>query len=495
MNEKFDGYVVYYNGANKEQAFGIVSDDYECKATSDYIPSRLKDFLIHIEDRNFYKHNGIDFKGVARAFIENVKAKKIVQGGSSITQQLARNILKDNKKSFSRKIRETIKALEIESRYSKEEILNLYFNNVYFGKNLRGIRAAGLYYFDKEVDKLTQIQLLTLLTILRGPNYYLSSPEKITKRFQLLNRTLYDHKVISKSRFQKNLKTNINLGTNKLQTIKNNAIPFITENINKSGKKIKSTIDNDIQSFAKKVVLDSIYPVSIVAIRNKRVIAFASSYGTDYPFISKSNVGSTLKPFLYCHLRDCGISQTEKFNAFQNELNWNVREVRQIKPLMSLEEALFYSNNNTFINACHKNNIETSLAYLSSNFNKDRFDFFPSSILGATKNGISLYELALTYSNFFSNGNLSESKKECLNILNKIANDKLGFKVENVFLKTGTTNENKERYALLGNPDITFAILRNENLINDESKEGGFMTQISRSFYSMFYTKRNYKWI
>ena len=121
--------------------------------------------------------------------------------------------------------------------------------------------------------------------------------------------------------------------------------------------------------------------------------------------------------------------------------------------------------------------------------------FFLSSILGASKNGISLYELAFAYSSFFAPNKINESKIECLEILNRIFSKKLGFTVKNAFLKTGTTNDNKERFAILGNPELTFAVLRNENSINDESKEGGFMNQISRSFYSLFKSNNNYVWI
>ncbi len=115
--------------------------------------------------------------------------------------------------------------------------------------------------------------------------------------------------------------------------------------------------------------------------------------------------------------------------------------------------------------------------------------------MGATKKGISLFELASAYSSFFSLKNLTDSRKECLIILNKIFIDKLGFTVENAFLKTGTTNDNKERFAILGNPELTFAVLRNENAINDESKEGGFMKEISRNFSKFFKINKNYLWI
>lgn len=495
MIKELEGYVIYCKDSYKDVPFGVVSENYECKASTDYSPDRLKKLLVQIEDKRFYHHNGIDFKGITRALIENVKAGKIVQGGSTITQQLARNILNDNSKTITRKIRETVKAIQLERKYSKDEILQLYFNNVYFGKNLRGIRAAGLYYFGKDIERLNQTELLYLLTILRGPNYYLKRPELAIKRYNFLSNTLLQKKLISKGRSQRNIQAKLQLKENQLQNIKSATIPYISEQTNSNKKKILSTIEIETQNFVKEFVLNSKYPVSIIAIKNNKVVAFSSSYGTDYPFISRSNVGSTLKPFLYCHLRDNGITQLEKFDAVKNELNWDVREVAYYKPELNLDEALYCSNNNVFINAANKTNIENSLIFLAKTLNRDQIDFYPSSILGATRSGISLFELASTYYNFFLPNNLTESKMECLSILNKIFADKLGFKIENAFLKTGTTNDNKERFAVLGNPELTFAILRNENSINDESKEGGFMHQIARSFYSYFKKQYNYKWI
>jgi len=495
MKNELDGYVIYCKDSDRETPLGVVSDSYDCKAVSDYVPSRLKNFLVEIEDRRFYKHNGIDFKGISRALIENIKAGSIVQGGSTISQQLARNIIRDTRKTITRKVRETIKAIQIEKQFSKDEILDLYFNNVYFGKNIWGLRAAGLFYFGKEVEKLTQSELLYLLTILRGPNYYSKRPDITLKRYKTINNILYDRKVISKSRFQKNAKSKPNITETKLSNIKNASIPFISNQIDTKRKTIKTSIDLKTQEFAKRFVTESKYPVSIIALRKGKVIGFASSYGTDYPFISKSNVGSTLKPFLYCHLRNNGVSEFEKFDAYKNILNWEVREVGYYKTQLNIQEALFYSNNNAFLNAASQTGIESNLKFLSDTFKKPETDFYPSSILGATKNGISLFELALTYSNYFNPDNLTEIKTECLTILNRIFYEKLGLKIENAFLKTGTTNDNKERYAILGNADLTFAVLRNENEINDESKEGGFMNQISRNITSMFKPNMNFAWI
>jgi penicillin-binding protein 1A len=495
MKYELEGYVIYSKDSDKEMPLGVVSENYDCQALSDYIPTHLKKFLVEIEDKRFYRHNGIDLKGVTRAFFENLKAGQIVQGGSTISQQLARNIIRDSRKSVTRKFRETIKAIQIENQFSKDEILNLYFNNVYFGKNIWGLRSAGLHYFSKEVEKLTQTELLYLLTILRGPNYYTKRPEITQKRYNVINNILLERKLISKSRFQKNIKSKLTISETQLSIFKNAAIPFIANRIDEKRKSVISSIDYKTQEFVKKFVTESKYPVSIIALRKGKIIGFASSYGTDYPFISKSNVGSTLKPFLYCHLRENGISQFERFDALKNNLDWEVREVGFYNTNLNISEALLFSNNNSFLNAVSKVGFETNLQFLSKIFNKPESDFFPSSVLGATKCGISLYELALGYYNYFNPISLTNIKTECLSILNQVFYEKLGFKIENAFLKTGTTNDNKERYAILGKGDLVYAILRNENELNDESKEGGFLKQISRSITSMFKTNKNFGWI
>jgi penicillin-binding protein 1A len=486
MKSEHDGFVIYCQEAKRKIPIGVVSEEFECMAMTDYIPNRVKKFVVEIEDKRFYNHSGIDFRGIIRALVKNIQAGKIVQGGSTITQQLARNIIKDNDKTILRKLKEVFKAVQIERKYSKDEILKLYFNYVYFGKNLRGIRSAGLYYFEKEVDKLSQPELLYLLAILRGPNYYIGRPEITMARYMLISNSLHKRELISRSRNEKNLKTTIKLKNNYLQSVKSVTVPFIAKLTDNKQKKIVSTIDLRFQKFAIQFVSDSKYPVSIIALRKNKVVAFFSSYGTDYPFISKSNVGSTLKPFLYCYLRDNGVSKFEKFNAYRNDMNWEVREVAHYKSQLNLQEALFFSNNNSFLNAANKVGVESSLKFLARVFNRTEAEFYPSSILGATRNGITLYELALAYSTFFTKNCLTESKIECLSILNRVFVEKLDFKIENAFLKTGTTNNNKERFAILGNADLTFALLRNENAINDKSKEVGFMNQISRSFSSLF---------
>ncbi len=136
------------------------------------IPDFLKEAVIAVEDRRFYKHWGVDFTGILRAFWVNFRSGEIVQGGSTITQQLARNLFLTTEKTLSRKIREAILALEIERTYSKDEILEMYFNQVYFGAGAYGIEAAAQTYFGKHASELTLDEGTLLAGIPRWPSRY-----------------------------------------------------------------------------------------------------------------------------------------------------------------------------------------------------------------------------------------------------------------------------------------------------------------------------------
>lgn len=492
--KEIDGFVIYNKSDSKTKAFAVVSDDHECNAKYAHLPSQFKEFIVPIEDKRFFEHNGVDFKGISRALIRNFLNLKILEGGSTISQQLARNILRDNKKTISRKIKETIKAINLENKFSKDEILDLYFNNVYFGKNLRGVRTASIFYFDKELEGLNKAEILYLITILRGPNFYGNNIERAFNRMKILSNLLYKNQTINLNQLSKINNKKLSIVENKIIPISKKAIPFITENINFNKKKIVSTVISKYQSFANQIVIGSKYPLSVVIIKNKKVVGFSSYYGTDYPFVFKSNVGSTLKPFIYYLAKKHGIDNSEKFDAYSNNLNWDVREANFTKSSLNLDEALFHSNNNSFINISTRIGLTETLNFLSKILSIPSNELFQSTILGATKNGISLYEIGMLYNQFFTD-NRDKEKQMLMKVLNRIFKAKTNIEIEDVFLKTGTTNDNNERLAIIHEADITFAFLRNENPENDYSKEGNFITSIKNTLISFFKTPKEHKWI
>ncbi|MCI4679561.1 penicillin-binding protein 1A [Rhodoblastus acidophilus] len=136
------------------------------------IPKLVKEAFVSAEDKNFYHHHGIDPEGVVRAVMVLLQGTRHVQGASTITQQVAKNFLLTNERSFNRKIKEALLSLRIEQAYSKDRILELYLNEIYLGLGNYGIAAAALNYFDKSVNELTLAEAAYLAGLPKGPNNY-----------------------------------------------------------------------------------------------------------------------------------------------------------------------------------------------------------------------------------------------------------------------------------------------------------------------------------
>lgn len=136
------------------------------------VPPHVRQAFIATEDPRFYHHSGIDISGIIRAAYQNLRAGRVVQGGSTITQQLAKQLFLDSEKTLSRKVREALLALQIERRYSKDEILSIYLNQVYLGSGAYGVEAAANRYFGKSVGELTLGEAAVLGGLPAAPNKY-----------------------------------------------------------------------------------------------------------------------------------------------------------------------------------------------------------------------------------------------------------------------------------------------------------------------------------
>ncbi len=136
------------------------------------IPETFIDALIAAEDNRFFSHFGFDVVGITRAAIKNVQARRVVQGGSTLTQQAAKNLFKRQDRSFQAKMKELIYALRLEYHYSKEQILEFYANQFFVSGNGLGLGVAARYYFDKEPEELTLIESAYIAASVKRPNYY-----------------------------------------------------------------------------------------------------------------------------------------------------------------------------------------------------------------------------------------------------------------------------------------------------------------------------------
>lgn len=148
------------------------------------VPPILPKSLVLVEDRRFYNHNGVDPRAISRAVIANLRAGRVVQGGSTITQQLVKNFYLDGRQTFARKINEAIMALLVESHFGKREILETYINEVYLGQDgnraIHGFGLGSLFYFNKPLGELQPHEMALLIALVKGPSYY--DPRRHPKR-------------------------------------------------------------------------------------------------------------------------------------------------------------------------------------------------------------------------------------------------------------------------------------------------------------------------
>lgn len=162
-------FIFLKDSVDRKVASIVSKKDY---VTIDKIPDNLKQAVVSIEDNRFYSHHGFDVEGIARASLVNLQYGRIEEGASTITQQLVKNLFLSQEQTFDRKAEELLLALDMEARYSKDEILELYLNTIYFGSNYYGIRQASIGYFGKEPSKLILPEAAMLAGLPNAPSLY-----------------------------------------------------------------------------------------------------------------------------------------------------------------------------------------------------------------------------------------------------------------------------------------------------------------------------------
>jgi len=231
------------------------------------IPKQLIDAFIAAEDSRFYKHKGIDLVSIARAFFKNLEAGTIVQGGSTITQQVTKSFLLTSEKTYERKIREAILAYKIESYLNKNEILYLYLNQIYLGHGAYGVEAAAQNYFNKSVKDLNLAECAILAGLPQAPSKY--SPfhhfEKAKARQIYVLNQMVDKQYITKEEAAAAIEYDLNIMARKNLYIEE--IPYYTEYVRNyveekygrdmlytQGLKIETLVNLDLQKIAREEV-------------------------------------------------------------------------------------------------------------------------------------------------------------------------------------------------------------------------------------------------
>ena len=247
---------ILYSNGNELKNYGNTNTDINNYAE---FPLYLIDSLVATEDRKFFKHHGFDYLGIGRAMVSNIKAGYFKQGGSTITQQLSKMILKNNKKTLKRKVQELMLSIQLERKLTKEQILTMYLNKAYFGAGKYGISEAARFYFNKKVYQLNLEESAMLIGLLKAPSKYSpqNNPALSKERTNQIIKNMYNAKFLSKEEYTNYLNTYfasiIDATINSVETL-NQELYFaewiksqLNDYTDKKNIEIKTTLDQKIQ--------------------------------------------------------------------------------------------------------------------------------------------------------------------------------------------------------------------------------------------------------
>ena len=304
--------------------------------------------VIAAEDRDFYKHNGVSFRGIVRAAWANVTGGGVVQGGSTITQQYVKQaVLQDPERTVTRKVKEAVLAIKLERRYSKREILGFYLNTIYLGRGSYGFEAAAESYFAKDADELKLGEAAFLAGIIPAPERYQpdENQELARSRRDAVLRSMVDEGFVTQARADKAMRKKVKLAEGVTVEIENENAAYFLEWVRKKylypkygpelftrGFKIHTTLDLDMQAMAEEAVSSILTEpedpqaalVSMTPRGEIRALVGSSrhfdsvkrargfNYATDLP---GRQAGSSFKPFTLATAIGEGISPESRFSG------------------------------------------------------------------------------------------------------------------------------------------------------------------------------------
>jgi penicillin-binding protein 1A len=305
------------------------------------IPDYVKKAFISVEDIRFYNHPGVDLIGISRALWHDIKAGGIVEGGSTITQQLARMLFLKPDRNIKRKIKEAALSIQIEKQYTKDEILGIYLNQAYFGTRAYGIEAASQTYFGKLATNLTIAEAALLASMPKAPSSYspFKKPQKSKERRTMVLKEMLNHKFITTAQYEEAVKTPLPLTPHFrkydapyfIETLRQNLEARYGNELYTSGYKIYSTIDSTMQQIAEESVERGISSIekrvrpgieaALIAIdmrtgHIKAMVGGADFWKNQFNRATQAlrQPGSAFKPFVYVTAIENGMTPEETIN-------------------------------------------------------------------------------------------------------------------------------------------------------------------------------------
>ncbi|WMS93802.1 penicillin-binding protein 1B [Pseudoalteromonas sp. HL-AS2] len=411
----------------------------------DKFPAMLKDTLLVVEDRNFYQHHGVSVFSILRALYSNIRAGRTVQGGSTLTQQLAKNIYLTRERSLTRKINEAFIALILDYRYSKDQILEAYLNEVYLGQSYnQGVHGMGLaaeFYFSKPVDELEYDQIALLVAMVKGPSYY--NPrryeERTMERRDLVLRLMVEDKLLSTNEYRAALKRPLNIAPMKASLQK--SYPGYLELVNRELKQLlpdQNVLDAGVRVFTyfdlqKQTAMEESIQASLpylekrpntraleaamisVNVEKGGVSALVSGRDVRYSGFNrvldtKRNIGSLVKPAVYLSalqlphynlatlLDDSPVQVTNEQGKVWQPENYD----RQFRGAIPLYKAFSRSINIPAVNLGLDVGVDKVANTLRGLGAQGRINEYPSLLLGALE--MSSFEVAQLYTTIAADG-------------------------------------------------------------------------------------------
>lgn len=411
----------------------VINNKYSNNIDINKIDSKYISYILEIEDKSFYKHNGININSTIRAIYNNL-FNNYTSGGSTITQQMIKNIYLNNNKTIKRKVNEFLLAYKLDRLFSKEEILSDYLASIYFGNNIYGLANASRYYYNKEYYNLNDLELISFIALWNSPSIYSNNIDKWNEKKNSIVNILFNNGLLNDIEYNK-LLIPIKLDIN-INYIPSNRLFFIDQVMKEfnSLNKINSKYDiYYIYTDYKKELenINSKYQFSmLVTNKNGYIITSIGNnnyYNSSYSICmnSKRDIGSTIKPLLYYEAIRCNM-ENRVYNSdiisipYNNEIITIENNNNRYYGNIDLKTAIAVSDNPYAI-LTHLNLGMNTLSYHLKKYNIES-NPYPSLALGSI--GVSLFDLNRIYTQFFSNGYYIDTKYiKGIKVNNKLYNN------------------------------------------------------------------------
>ena len=401
-------------------------DIYGQSISYEQLPQDLINAVIVTEDKRFFDHIGVDLRGIARAFLVNFKARRIVQGGSTITQQLAKNLFLTPERSITRKLHEVILSLWLEFRFSKKQILSIYLNRVYLGSGTYGVQAASEKYFNKKVEDLDLYESALIASLLKAPSKYnpISNPKLSQKRTKKVLRNMANNSLINLNdvenyRLVSDSKKNISEPPKSSRYFVDWLLPRVRSYLGEINEDliVRTTLDKELQRMAEESIssISKKFPSAnqsaiVVLDLNGGVLAMVG--GRDYGDSQFNRVtqaqrqpGSAFKLFVYLVALEKGFLPDDKIEDSEVSVDdWSPENYKkEFLGDISISEAFSKSINTVAVKISESIGREEVIKKAKSLGIKSKLINSPSLALGTSE--VNLLELTGAYNVLANGGN------------------------------------------------------------------------------------------